>query len=75
MEFLLSVVIFGSWIWSIVRGVQVSIYCAILNFLFPPISQIIFAIYEESMRMPLMLMIVGSALIFLTSGEVTVEMS
>ncbi|WP_444995862.1 hypothetical protein [Aliikangiella sp. IMCC44359] len=75
MAFLLFIVILGSWIWSIVRGIQVSIYCAILNFLFPPISQIIFAIYEKNMRMPLMLMIGGFILIFLTSGEVVVDVN
>lgn len=64
METLLLCVIFIGWVWSIISGFKVSILCAICNFLFPPLSQVIFAIYEDAMHTPLLLMIVGAGGLF-----------
>jgi hypothetical protein len=75
METVLYLVVIVSWIWSVARGIQVSILCAALNFIFPPVSQIIFAVYEEKMRTPLLLMAVGGGLLFFLYGEATVTFS
>lgn len=68
METILFFVIFVSWIWSIIRGMDVSIFCVVLNFLFPPISQVVFAIYEERMRPPSYLMGASFGLMLLIMG-------
>lgn len=51
MEALLILIFILVWIWSIVKGLSISVACAALNFFFPPISQIIFSIYEEELRL------------------------
>lgn len=61
MVSLFGVIFVIGWIWSLVRGLKVSVLCLICNFLFVPISQIIFAIYEEKLRPPLLLIAVGIA--------------
>lgn len=54
----IAVFVFG-WFWSIRAGIEVGLLCAALNFLFPPISQFIFCIYEQKMRIPTLVMIIG----------------
>lgn len=49
----------GGWIWSVARGIQVSLLCVVLNFLFPPVAQGIFSIYEPQIRAPLALIFAG----------------
>ena len=58
---------FGGYLWSAARGVQVSLLCIIFNFIFPPLSQIIFAIYEPVIRAPLSVMLIGLLLIYLNN--------
>ncbi|KIQ05286.1 hypothetical protein M2262_004796 [Pseudomonas sp. BIGb0408] len=65
MGFLIALV---AWIWSVSRGIQVSLLCVVLNFMFPPISQGIFALYEQSMRPPLLIMAVGLGMMYLGGG-------
>ena len=50
MEGLAIIIFVMAWIWSIIKGLNASVLCAVLNFFFPPISQIIFSIYEEELR-------------------------
>lgn len=50
MELVAIFIFILTWIWSIVKGLKVSVVCAALNFFFPPISQIIFSVYEEELR-------------------------
>lgn len=60
------------YVWSIARGVQVSFLCVVLNFLFPPISQLIFSTYESVIRAPLFVMAAGMLLMYLGGeGEVS----
>jgi len=51
------------WIWSIIRGLEVSVLCAILSFAFPPIAQVIYSVYEEKLRAP-MFCLLGCTLVF-----------
>jgi hypothetical protein len=53
--------IFG-WLWSIWRGFGVGIICGLLNFFFPPLSQLIFSLYEKRLRAPTLLMVFGMIL-------------
>ncbi len=55
-----------AYVWSVARGIQVSLLCCVLNFIFPPVSQGIYAVYEEEIRAPLVLM--GIALVLLYFG-------
>ena len=73
MEFILFFGMLAAWIWSVARGIQVSLLCAVLNFVFPPVSQIIYAVYEEKMRAPLIFMVGFGVLLFVLYGEVVVE--
>ena len=73
MESILYILMIGAWIWSIIRGIQVSLLCAILNFFFPPLSQVIFAIYEERLRAPLLFIVVSGGLLIYLYGEVAFE--
>lgn len=54
----------AGWIWSVARGIQVSLLCVVLNFLFPPLAQGIFSLYEPPMRVPLLVMALGAALMY-----------
>lgn len=58
----------GAWVWSVARGIQVSLLCVVLNFMFPPVSQLIFALYEQPMRTPLLGMAAGLGLMYLGGG-------
>ncbi|WP_337055904.1 hypothetical protein [Pseudomonas sp. USHLN015] len=58
----------AGWIWSVARGIQVSMLCAVFNFIFPPISQIIFAVNEPVQRSPLLIMAAGLGLMYLGGG-------
>ncbi len=71
MEFLGFTILFIAWVWSVARGIHVSFLCCVLNFIFPPISQAIFAIYEDTMRGPLIGLIIGIAILFFT-GSISV---
>jgi hypothetical protein len=57
-----GILIFIGWIWSIINGFGVGLPCAILCFLFPPLAQFIFCIYEPKIRMPTLIMIIGLAI-------------
>lgn len=72
MELLITLGIVGAWIWSIARGIQVSFLCTALNFLFPPLSQLIYSIYEEKMRAPLVIMVVLSIVLVAIYGELSI---
>jgi hypothetical protein len=58
----------AAWIWSVARGIQVSLICVVLNFLFPPVSQGIFALYEPPMRAPLLFMVIGLGMMYIGGG-------
>ncbi|WP_277373594.1 hypothetical protein [Pseudomonas sp. AA-38] len=58
----------GAWVWSVARGIQVSLICVVLNFMFPPVSQGIFALYEPPMRAPLLFMTIGLGMMYLGGG-------
>jgi len=74
VQTILYLLILCSWIWSVARGIQVSLICAIANFIFPPVSQLIFSIYEDKMRAPLFFMAVGVIGLYLTGhSPVTVH--
>ena len=62
----------GGWIWSVARGIQVSLLCVVLNFLFPPVAQGIFAIYEPRIRAPLAVICAGLALMYL-AGDLRIN--
>ncbi len=64
MEIVAIIIFVMAWIWSIVKGLNVSVACAALNFFFPPISQIIFCIYEEELRAVTGALIVSLALMY-----------
>ncbi len=64
MEIVAIIIFVMAWIWSIVKGLNVSVMCAALNFFFPPISQIIFSIYEEDLRYVTGGLIVSLALMY-----------
>ncbi len=53
MEVIAIILLFGIWIWSVVRGLEVSVLCAALSFAFPPLAQVIFSVYEERLRAPM----------------------
>jgi hypothetical protein len=58
MELILIILGVGAWVWSITTGLQkVSVLCAVLNFVFPPLSQIVFSINNKELRSPLFLMV------------------
>ncbi|WP_236172831.1 hypothetical protein [Pseudomonas pseudonitroreducens] len=56
------------FIWSVARGIQVSMLCVVANFIFPPISQAIFSIYEPVIRAPLAVMAAGFAVLYLNGS-------
>jgi hypothetical protein len=71
MEFiLLAVFILGAWVWSIVRGYEISLVCAVLNFLFPPFSQMFFALQQKTMRTPLFCMLIGGGILHYISRDI-----
>ena len=47
------------WIWTVVIGFKESMLWAVLNFLFPPISTVIFAIKYKTAFVPTLLVIGG----------------
>jgi len=64
MEGIAILVFIVTWIWSIVVGLQVSVLCAVLSFFFPPIAQVIFSIYEESLRGPMIILVICSIIMY-----------
>ncbi len=74
LETVAFIIMLVAWIWSITRGLQVSFVCMVCNFIFPPVSQFIFSVYEEKMRAPLFFMVAPIAYFFFT-GEVSFESS
>lgn len=56
------------WIWSIRAGISVGLLCAVLNFLFPPLAQMIFSAYEPEVRVPTVVLLLGLALMVLTGN-------
>ncbi|QKE64852.1 hypothetical protein HNE05_16340 [Aquipseudomonas campi] len=58
----------SGFIWSVARGIQVSLLCCVLNFIFPPIAQAIFAIYEPAIRFPLLVLVSGLGLMYTSGG-------
>jgi hypothetical protein len=72
MEIVLIFTTIGCWIWTIARGIEISIWCVILNALFPPVSQIVFSLYESRMRLPLISMLLSGGAMFYLYGETTV---
>lgn len=57
--------VLAGFIWSVARGIQVSLLCCVLNFILPPIAQCIFSIYEPVIRFPLLIMLAGLGLMYL----------
>lgn len=47
------------WLWTVIRGFEVGLICALLNFFFPPLPQFIYCIYEKGLRQPTLLMVLG----------------
>ena len=72
METIALFIMFAAWVWSVARGIQVSFACMACNFIFPPVSQLIFSFYEQKMRAPLFLMAAPLVLLFFM-GEVSFE--
>ncbi|MCD6060312.1 MAG: hypothetical protein K0S16_623 [Moraxellaceae bacterium] len=72
IAFLLALV---GWIWSIRAGISVGLLCAVLNFLFPPLAQMIFSAYEPEVRVPTVVLLVGLALMALNGkpGQMPVD--
>jgi len=64
MEIVAIIIFIMAWIWSIVKGLQVSVVCATLNFFFPPISQVIFSVYEEELRFVTGTLVLSMALMY-----------
>jgi hypothetical protein len=60
--------LFG-WLWSVWRGFRVSLLCGLLNFFFHPLSQLIFCLYEKSIRRPTLVMFIGWVLVFYSSWQ------
>ncbi|MES2818820.1 MAG: hypothetical protein V4812_07555 [Pseudomonadota bacterium] len=56
------------YIWSVARGIQISLLCVLLNFMFPPLSQLIFASSEPQMRPPFFVIVLGLGLMYLGGG-------
>lgn len=54
---------FVGWAWSVINGFRVGVLCAVLNFFFPPLSQLIFSLYEPKIRKPTLFMAIGMALV------------
>ena len=67
MLFVLLLVFFVAWIWSIFLGYKVSLICAALNFFFPPISQVVFSIYEKSLHGVTIVLVISSILMYVFS--------
>ena len=57
------------WIWSIRAGISVGLLCAVLNFLFPPLAQMIFSAYEPEVRMPTVVLLLGLAMMVLVGSS------
>jgi len=47
------------WIWTVVLGFKESVLWGVLNFLFPPISTVVFAIKLKTALVPTLLLIFG----------------
>lgn len=58
----------GGWIWSVARGIQISLLCVVLNFIFPPLAQGIFSLYEPPIRAPLLTMVARVVLMYLAGA-------
>ncbi|MDP3815658.1 hypothetical protein [Pseudomonas sp.] len=58
----------AGFIWSVSRGIQVSMLCVVLNFIFPPISQLIYSTYEPAIRPPLFVLAIGLGLMYVGGG-------
>jgi len=65
METILSILLIISWVWSVVRSVEVSVPCLLLNITFPPLSQLIFSLYEPRIRAPFFLMMICVFILFM----------
>ena len=68
MEVIGFLILFIAWIWSVAKGIQVSLLCSALNFFFPPISQAVYAIYEDDMRGPFTGLAIGIVILFFTGS-------
>ncbi|MBQ0785761.1 MAG: hypothetical protein KBT66_16165 [Amphritea sp.] len=66
MDFFGVLIVFVAWVWSVAKGIQVSMLCCILNFMFPPVSQGIFAIYEDEMRGPFIAIAIGCLIVYIS---------
>ncbi len=65
MDFIVFVVAFLAWMSSILIGFQhVSVLCAILNFAFPPLSQLVFAIGNPVLRPSFFCMCIFGAIFY-----------
>ncbi len=64
MTIIIFMIFVFAWILSVVQGLKVSVTCGVLSFFFMPIAQLIFCIYEESMR-GITMVLIGS-IIFMT---------
>lgn len=73
MEFVLYLSIVAAWIWSVARGIQVSFLCCVLNFVFPPVSQMFFAVNESKMRLPFFIMVVSTVVLIYMSGDIVIN--
>ena len=69
MELLGGVLLVVGWFWSLRAGIMVSLTCCILNFIFTPVAQLIFCIYEPVMRPPTVLMAVGGIVLVLSQSD------
>jgi hypothetical protein len=61
------------FIWSVARGVQISMLCVVANFILPPISQAFFSIYEPVMRAPLAVMLAGLGILYM-NGSISLSL-
>jgi len=62
METIMIFGVFGLYIWTIVAGFQISALAGVLNFFFPPLSQVIYSIFEEDMRLPTICLVAAMAI-------------
>lgn len=64
MAIVISVVFLIAWLVSVVKALNTSILTAVLCFLFPPLAQVIFSIYEEELRKVTLVLVACSILAY-----------
>ena len=65
MTLLLSILFLVAWLYTVIVGFKIGLLCGLASIFFTPIAQCIISIFEEDMRVPFMLLLGVTSLMYL----------